>query len=299
MHAIKAFLDTLTPARQQNKPTELPWPSSVREVMAGWNKLYFHEGAFKPDPNKSEQWNRGAYLVEGLGHCGACHTDTNVLGAAKTGEKLQGGDFGEHWYAPGLTCPRVDQPVAQGVDEPARPGGLRQVSSEQFVVADPHGRELLDQGRPPGAGVTNEGMVMALGLERAQIQTAVLAQIAAGESGGHGGGKVLPGKPVDVVCAVGGDRGPGRRRRGRHHVQRSHRRDPKSGEGSLSQCVHCIGEGQVVSSGDELDDVASGSAAEALEPFGHSPDGRGRGGVVGEAEGRAAFKGAKAGKVAG
>jgi len=103
VRAIKAFLDTVTPVRQQNKPTELPWPLSVREVMAGWNKLYFHEGAFKPDHKKSEQWNRGAYLVEGLGHCGACHTDTNLLGAPKTADKLKGGDFGEHWYAPGLT----------------------------------------------------------------------------------------------------------------------------------------------------------------------------------------------------
>src|SRR6185312_1790314 len=68
VHAIKAFLDTVTPVRQQNKPTELPWPLSMREVMAGWNKLYFHEGAFKPDHKKSEQWNRGAYLVEGLGN---------------------------------------------------------------------------------------------------------------------------------------------------------------------------------------------------------------------------------------
>jgi mono/diheme cytochrome c family protein len=103
VRAIKAFLDTLTPVRQENKPTELHWPLNVREVMAGWNDLYFHKGAFKADPKKSEQWNRGAYLVEGLGHCGACHTSTNVLGASKTGEKLKGGDFGEHWYAPSLT----------------------------------------------------------------------------------------------------------------------------------------------------------------------------------------------------
>lgn len=103
VRAIKAFLDTLTPVRQENKPTELSWPLNVREVMTGWNELYFHEGAFKADPKKSEQWNRGAYLVEGLGHCGACHTATNVLGASKTGEKLKGGDFGEHWYAPSLT----------------------------------------------------------------------------------------------------------------------------------------------------------------------------------------------------
>jgi mono/diheme cytochrome c family protein len=103
VHAIKTFLDTLTPIRQENKPTELYWPLNVREAMAGWNELYFHEGVFKTDPTKSEQWNRGAYLVEGLGHCGACHTATNVLGASKTGEKLKGGDFGEHWYAPSLT----------------------------------------------------------------------------------------------------------------------------------------------------------------------------------------------------
>jgi mono/diheme cytochrome c family protein len=103
VRAIKAFLNTLTPVRQENKPTELHWPLNVRDVMAGWNELYFHEGAFKADPNKSEQWNRGAYLVEGLGHCAACHTATNVLGAPKVGEDLKGGDFGEHWYAPSLT----------------------------------------------------------------------------------------------------------------------------------------------------------------------------------------------------
>lgn len=71
--------------------------------MVGWNKLYFHEGFYKPNPNKSGQWNRGAYLVEGLGHCGTCHTATNLLGGTKTDEKFRDGDFGEHWYAPSLT----------------------------------------------------------------------------------------------------------------------------------------------------------------------------------------------------
>jgi mono/diheme cytochrome c family protein len=103
VRAIKTFLNTLTPVRQGNKPTELHWPLNVRDVMAGWNELYFHEGAFKADPKKSEQRNRGAYPIEGLGHCGACHTATNVLGAPKVGEDLKGGDFGEHWYAPSLT----------------------------------------------------------------------------------------------------------------------------------------------------------------------------------------------------
>ncbi len=103
VQAIKSYLDSLVPVRQQNKAAELPWPLSVREILAGWNEMFFHEGAFAPDPKKSKQWNRGAYLVEGLGHCGTCHTATNTFGAPKSGEKLEGGDFGQHWYAPGLT----------------------------------------------------------------------------------------------------------------------------------------------------------------------------------------------------
>ncbi len=103
VRAIKAFLDSVPPVRQQDKPADFPWPLSVREVLAGWNEVFFHEGDFTPDPKKSEQWNRGAYLVEGLGHCGECHTAMNLLGAPKSGAKLQGGEYGEHWYASGLT----------------------------------------------------------------------------------------------------------------------------------------------------------------------------------------------------
>lgn len=102
VRAIKVYLDALTPVKQENKPSELPWPLSMRVVMAGWNALYFREGAFEDNPNKSTQWNRGAYLVEGLGHCGACHTPTNVLGAVKKDKRFEGG-YGEHWYASSLT----------------------------------------------------------------------------------------------------------------------------------------------------------------------------------------------------
>ena len=77
VHAIKAYLGALPAVRQENKPSELPWPLSMRAVMAGWNALFFHKGGFRTDPNKSAQWNRGAYLVEGLGHCAACHTPKN------------------------------------------------------------------------------------------------------------------------------------------------------------------------------------------------------------------------------
>jgi len=103
VRAIKAYLDTIPPVRQRNRRSKLPWPLSVRSVMAGWNALYFQEGVFQPDANKSVAWNRGAYLVQGLGHCGACHTATNAVGAPKKHQRLMGGDFGKHWYAPNLT----------------------------------------------------------------------------------------------------------------------------------------------------------------------------------------------------
>ena len=99
---LKAFLDTLEPAHAENKKTALPWPFSVREVMAGWNAMFFDKGEYRPDPQQSAEWNRGAYLVQGLGHCGACHTPKNVAGGLKTKERLQGG-YGEHWYATSLT----------------------------------------------------------------------------------------------------------------------------------------------------------------------------------------------------
>jgi mono/diheme cytochrome c family protein len=101
--AIKTYLDTLQPVRQWNKPPELPWPLSVREAVAAWNAMNFHPGNYRIDPDKSAQWNRGAYLVEGAGHCGACHTPSNFLGASKEGKRLQGNDYGDSWFAPGLT----------------------------------------------------------------------------------------------------------------------------------------------------------------------------------------------------
>lgn len=103
VQAIKAYLDTLPPVRQKTRPPEFPWPLNWRKSMFGWNTLFFHAGTFKPDPDKSIEWNRGAYLVQGLGHCGACHSSKNMLGAAKTSKGLGGGAAGDGWYAPDLT----------------------------------------------------------------------------------------------------------------------------------------------------------------------------------------------------
>jgi mono/diheme cytochrome c family protein len=99
--AIKAFLDTLPPVKQAARAPELPWPMSWRGSLAVWNGMFFHEGQFRPDPQRSVDWNRGAYLVEGLGHCGACHSPKNFLGGVKHDDAFEGG-MGEGWFATSL-----------------------------------------------------------------------------------------------------------------------------------------------------------------------------------------------------
>ena len=95
--ALYAYLMTRRPAGETVPPPALPFPLNLRPVMAGWNLLFFRAGAFAPDPARSADWNRGAYLVEGLGHCGACHTPHNPLGAEQ--RPALGGGMAEGWTA--------------------------------------------------------------------------------------------------------------------------------------------------------------------------------------------------------
>src|SRR3981081_1865845 len=81
---------------------KLAFPFNLRPLLAGWNALFHQPGVFEADAAKSAVWNRGAYLVEGLGHCGACHSPRNALGAEKSNAYLAGG-FAEGWEAPPLT----------------------------------------------------------------------------------------------------------------------------------------------------------------------------------------------------
>jgi mono/diheme cytochrome c family protein len=99
--AIRAYLATLTPFPDATPPPELRWPFNNRLVMRGWNLLFFRSGTFEKNPEKSEEWNRGAYLVEGAAHCGACHTPKNAFGADKRGQ-LYGGYRVQGWFAPRL-----------------------------------------------------------------------------------------------------------------------------------------------------------------------------------------------------
>jgi mono/diheme cytochrome c family protein len=99
--AMYAFLMTRAPIHAVPPPNDLPFPINNRAVLAGWNLLYLNRGQWHPDPTHDAAWNRGSYLVEAIGHCGACHTPHNLLGAEKDAQALGGGEA-ENWYAPPL-----------------------------------------------------------------------------------------------------------------------------------------------------------------------------------------------------
>ena len=90
------------PVRAEAPKNALRFPFNLRPLIAGWNALFHQAETFQADPTKSAVWNRGAYLVEGLGHCGACHSPRNTLQAEKANAYLAGG-FAESWEAPALT----------------------------------------------------------------------------------------------------------------------------------------------------------------------------------------------------
>ena len=101
--AIWAYLQTLQPVDNAVETNQLPFPFNVRTALIGWNLVNFTEGEFKANPQKSTQWNRGAYLVEGLGHCGTCHTPKNLLGGDKNSAFLGGANL-QGWVAPDITA---------------------------------------------------------------------------------------------------------------------------------------------------------------------------------------------------
>jgi len=111
--AIYAYLKSLAPVSQQNRPHEMRFPYDRRPLLTGWRALYFREGVFKPDPNQSAEWNRGAYLVEGLGHCAACHAERGAWGSVR--QKDIGGGLIPmlNWYAPALGSKRDAEDIVE------------------------------------------------------------------------------------------------------------------------------------------------------------------------------------------
>ena len=105
--AIYAYIMSVNPVKQQSRPHALGFPFNQRQLMLGWRTLYFKPGQYTENPQQSKEWNRGAYLVEGLGHCNACHAQRNALGAISEDDDYSGGLIPvQNWYAPSLTSSR-------------------------------------------------------------------------------------------------------------------------------------------------------------------------------------------------
>ncbi|TAM62619.1 MAG: c-type cytochrome [Rhodanobacter sp.] len=125
--AMFAYLQTLVPVHTPSGASGLDFPYSMRSSLAAWRAMYFNEAGYRPEPAKSQAWNRGAYLVQGLGHCNECHAARDALGGVSGHPALSGGRIPElDWYAPDLST---------------RAGGGLQGWSEQDIV------DLLQTGR--------------------------------------------------------------------------------------------------------------------------------------------------------
>jgi mono/diheme cytochrome c family protein len=96
--ALYAFLMTRPAVRAPARANRLSFPYDQRFMIAGWKLLFLRHGSWQPDTTKSAEWNRGGYLVEGLAHCGSCHTPRNSLGAEQAAKQFSGGDV-ENWHA--------------------------------------------------------------------------------------------------------------------------------------------------------------------------------------------------------
>lgn len=151
VRAIYAYLMTQPAVSQAPTPNTLPFPLNVRLLQAGWKLLFFKEGRFQTTADQDAEWNRGAYLADGLSHCSACHSPRNALGAEKTGidARFAGADI-DGWFAPALTAANTS-PVpwsARELHDYLRDGG----TAYHGVAAGPmsevvhQGYALLDDG---------------------------------------------------------------------------------------------------------------------------------------------------------
>lgn len=152
MQALYAYMMSQPAVKQPTPANAMRFPFNFRPLMAGWNALFLGTGAYQNDPQQGEAWNRGAYLVNGLGHCGACHTPRNILGAEKSGVNafLAGGTV-DGWEAPALN----------GLSSSPKPWTEQQLfeylrtgySSEHGVAAGPMGPVVSELATLPESDV--------------------------------------------------------------------------------------------------------------------------------------------------
>ena len=141
--ALFAYLRRQPAVNQPNRPHSLDFPFSSQAALAVWRALYFKPGVYQPNASRDAEWNRGAYLVNGLGHCSACHSPRDALGGSRQSLALAGGLIPmQNWYAPSLTS--------------VHEAGVADWDKERIV-------QLLQTGVAPGASVNGPMAEVVLG----------------------------------------------------------------------------------------------------------------------------------------
>ncbi|HUP06901.1 MAG TPA: cytochrome c [Caldimonas sp.] len=141
--AMYVYLRSLPAVRQVNRAHELRFPFDLQPALAVWRALFFEPGAYRADAARDASWNRGAYLVEGLGHCNACHSKRNALGAPSGPLDLAGGLIPvQNWYAPSLTA--ADESSVVGWDVADVVALLRDGRSPRGTVMGPMSEVVLN-----------------------------------------------------------------------------------------------------------------------------------------------------------
>lgn len=169
--ALWSYIKTIKPVRNSVNVNQLNFPFNLRILMAGWNALFFRPAPLTPDPGKSAAWNRGRYIVEGAGHCGACHAPKNMFGADKpvlSGASLQG------WWAPDLTSAPMSGLKAWG-------------ESDIVTYLSTGGNGHAVASGPMAEAVENSSSLM----ESGDLQAVAVYLKSLPASGGNGGGAGL------------------------------------------------------------------------------------------------------------
>lgn len=168
MQALYAYLMSQAPVSQPARLNELRLPFNYRPLLAGWKALFLRQGEIQPQPERSAQWQRGAYLVNGLGHCAACHSPRNGLGAEQGGAAFLAGGTVDGWEAPALN----------GLSKAPTPWTEDQLfnylssgyASEHGVAAGPMGPVVSELAKLP------KDDVRAMAIYLASLNQAVQAQ---------------------------------------------------------------------------------------------------------------------------
>ena len=176
MMALYAWLMSQPAVRSHTPEPEMQWGVGWRPLMALWNGLFHTPEQFAPQPQQSAQWNRGAYLVDGLGHCGACHTPRNALGAERNTEAYMQGAMVDGWQAPALNLLNP-APVAWSEQEFFR--YLRQGHTQHHgIAAGPMGLVVRNLASVPDDDIRAMAVYLASLQPEPRMDDAQLAPMA-------------------------------------------------------------------------------------------------------------------------